>query len=60
MVLTVTLPDEYPYVILSSTVAPFVTGFVLGGKVMRSLFAAFQPGPLVTPSPTKMHMHMHK
>ena len=34
MVLTLALPDQYPWVMLSATALPFVTSFVMGGKVM--------------------------
>ena len=36
MTLTISLPDNYPYVILSSVVAPFVTNIMMGGPVMRA------------------------
>lgn len=34
MVLSLTLPDEYPIVLFTSTVVPFMTNMILGGKVM--------------------------
>ena len=33
MVLTIAIPDDYPYVLLSTTIVPFVANFMLGGKV---------------------------
>ena len=36
MVLALALPDRYPYVMLSATALPFVTSFIMGGKVMSA------------------------
>lgn len=51
MVLTIEVPDLYPYAMLSATVLPFVTSFMLGGKVMaaRSLYGVKLPNLYATP-----------
>jgi glutathione S-transferase len=36
MVLSLTLPDEYPYVIVSTTIVPFVANMLMGGPVMKA------------------------
>ena len=51
MVLTLNLPDEYPYVLFAAIVAPFITSFVMGGKVMsaRKKFNVQYPNLYATP-----------
>ena len=51
MVLTLTVPDGYPLVLFSATVVPFLTSFVLGGKVMaaRKEFNVQYPNLYATP-----------
>ena len=36
MVLALAVPDQYPWVMLSATAVPFVTSFIMGGKVMSA------------------------
>lgn len=36
MVLTLVVPEMYPYTLLSATAVPFVTSFLMGGKVMTA------------------------
>ena len=36
MVLQITVPDEYTYVLFSTTVVPFVTSTIMGGRVMSA------------------------
>eukprot|EP00966_Prymnesium_polylepis_P246910 5709832-Prymnesium_polylepis.1 len=49
---TIVLPANYPYTLLSATVLPFVTSFIMGGKVMgaRSTFGVPLPNLYAVPS----------
>jgi len=51
MVLTLEVPDAYPWTLLSATALPFVTSLVLGGSVMtaRKMFNVPYPNLYATP-----------
>merc|ERR1711904_739988 len=51
MVLTVSLPDEYPFVLVSSTIVPFVANACMGGLVVAARKRCDVPYPNLYATP---------